>query len=253
MDIKEQLKEIAEIKSKMTAGMATEKDLLRFADYVLNLFNKLKTDIKDEIGENVKELSGRIRLAFDIVKGIEEDLKKENIANLNKLSQQIDKLTTSIYSEITLIRNDIPTLPDLTYLEEMIRGIKIPQIPEVIPVKELRENFKKIGERLDDLENEIENVKKIKPINTVTNHSIVGRDIIQPIDISSQLDGVTKTFNIQAIYTIVSVSLSSYPYGSLRNGIDFTYTPTSITFTSEIDAETQLSSGQKCIIIAVLA
>lgn len=97
--------------------------------------------------------------------------------------------------------------------------------------------------------------KRIEAVNNVasTNHSIVGRDIITDIDISDDLDGVTKTVNIQAVYNIISVSLSSYPYGTLRKNIDYTFTNTSITFTDEIAASTQLSAGQKCIITAVLA
>ena len=78
------------------------------------------------------------------------------------------------------------------------------------------------------------------------------RDFFKDIDISAQLDGSTKTFNIPAVWTIISVDLSSHPYGSLRKSIDYTFTPTTITFTSNIDAATQLASGQQCIITAVV-
>lgn len=103
-------------------------------------------------------------------------------------------------------------------------------------------------ERIDKIEKDLVTIGQRPNAGS----GITGKDFIRPIDISSQLDGIKKTFNIQAIYYPISVSLSSYPYASLRAGIDYTWTPTSITFTSEIDAETQLASGQKCIILAVL-
>lgn len=100
---------------------------------------------------------------------------------------------------------------------------------------------------LEKIEKDITNLKN-RPISGGT----LGRDLIKDIDISDQFDGVTKTFNIQAVWYIISVDLSSYPYGSLRKGTDYTWTPTSITFTDEIDASTQLSAGQKCILTVVV-
>lgn len=106
----------------------------------------------------------------------------------------------------------------------------------------------------DDLKAIKEEIKKLKsrPLY-VSGGGGMSRDHFADIDISASFDGVTKTFNIQAVWKIITVDLSSYPYGSLRKNIDYTWTPTSITFTSEIDAETQLALGQKCIITAVLA
>lgn len=80
---------------------------------------------------------------------------------------------------------------------------------------------------------------------------ITGRDLFQDIDISSQFDGVLSTFSIPAVYRIISVDLSSFPYGSCRKNVDYTWTPTSITFTSQIDPSTQLSAGQSCILTVV--
>lgn len=82
--------------------------------------------------------------------------------------------------------------------------------------------------------------------------AVTGRDIFNDIDLSAQLDGVTTTFQIHAVYNIISVHLSSFPH-ALRKNIDFTYTPTTITFTSQIDAATTLSAGQTCVLTVVNA
>lgn len=81
---------------------------------------------------------------------------------------------------------------------------------------------------------------------------VAGRNFIDTVDISSQFDGVTKTFNIPAVYTILSVDMSSYPYGAMQKATDFTFTPTTITFGDTIDAATQLEAGQKCVLTVVI-
>lgn len=101
------------------------------------------------------------------------------------------------------------------------------------------------------IQKDIQNLKE-RPIATPPG-GIMGRDLFQDIDISTQLNGVTKTFNIQAVWRIISVDLSSYPYGSCRKNIDYTWTSTQIQFTANIDATTQLAQGQTCILTVVVA
>lgn len=157
-------------------------------------------------------------------------------------------------------------VPIVEKIVEKIEVIKEqPIVTEVVKEVAIAENGEQIVNRInalptddDNLKIDISHVKGWKDyerdITNLKNRpmgAIVGRDVIKDYDLSSRLDGVTKTFNIPAVWNIVSVSLSSYPYGSLRKGIDYTWTPTSITFTSEIDAATQLASGQKCILVIV--
>lgn len=81
---------------------------------------------------------------------------------------------------------------------------------------------------------------------------IVGRDIVRNYDLSDQLDGVTKTFNLPALWSIISVATSSFP-NVLRPIVDYTNTSQSITFTDEIDASTTLAEGQTVVITLVSA
>ncbi len=137
------------------------------------------------------------------------------------------------------VTNEIKEVAITDTGEEMV--IKINAL-EIEPEKQIGvEHIKGLEKRLKGIEN--------KP--STPGGGIVGRDLIKDIDLSDQLDGVLATFNIPVVWNIVSVDLSSYPYGSLRKNIDYTWTPTSITFTSEIDPATQLSVGQKCILTVV--
>lgn len=140
---------------------------------------------------------------------------------------------------------------------------------ETIVIEKIEQDLPKLGEKIrDGLEllpegekltiESIENLRKeldeLKRLSARFNSGISGigaRDLVKDIDISDQLDGIKTTFNIQAVWNIFQVSLSSYPYGALRKGIDYTWTPTSVTFTSEIDPAMQLSTGQKCILTVV--
>lgn len=106
-----------------------------------------------------------------------------------------------------------------------------------------------LGKRISDLEEEVKRLKKQKTVVS-GGGGIVGRDIVKNYDLSPYLDGATKTFNIPAVWSIISVACSSFP-NILRPTIDYTYTPQTITFTSEIDETTTLAAGQTVIITLV--
>jgi hypothetical protein len=69
-------------------------------------------------------------------------------------------------------------------------------------------------------------------------------------DLSSQLDGVTKTFSLPAFSLIFDVRSTSFPY-AFRPTTDYivNYTNMQITFTSEITADATLASGQTLYIL----
>lgn len=72
------------------------------------------------------------------------------------------------------------------------------------------------------------------------------------IDISDQLDGEKKTFNISAVWKIISVHFTSAPWIA-RPTVDYTHDTQSITFTDEIDAATTLKGGQTVLLNVIEA
>lgn len=95
--------------------------------------------------------------------------------------------------------------------------------------------------------------KKIGGVRGSFASALTGRDLFNDIDLSPQLDGVTTTFQIHAVYNIISVHLSSFPH-ALRKNIDFTYTPTTISFDpAQIDPSTSLAQGQTAVLTVVNA
>lgn len=79
-------------------------------------------------------------------------------------------------------------------------------------------------------------------------HITSGKGKIKNYDLSSQLNGITTTFSLPANWTVISVVSSSFP-SAFRPVIDYTFTPTSITFTNQIEPSTTLASGQTLIVI----
>ena len=75
-----------------------------------------------------------------------------------------------------------------------------------------------------------------------------GGSAVMSYDISSLLNGVTKTFTIPTNSRVISVTASSFPF-SFRPTVDYTYTSSSITFTSEIEASSTLATGQTVIVV----
>ena len=67
-------------------------------------------------------------------------------------------------------------------------------------------------------------------------------------DLSSQLNGVLKTFEIGTHYGIIAVHSSSSPFGAFRPIIDYNEVGRNIVFTSQIDPEISLAQGQSLVI-----
>lgn len=242
-------------------------ELVELFETVVAVIKEILENSKEEVDEKLEIHKDKLDDDFitktsglvDKIKGFETKLNDVKV----KLSDKIDEKVSGVLNELKKQVVEIKNLVD----ENSVKNIRVEldnlskKVEENEPdtPTETRDKLESLkgNERLDAsaIKGLDERVRGIIGTGgqSSTNHSIVGRDVIIDIDLSPQLDGVTTTFNIRAVYNIISVSLSSFPYGSLRKNIDYTYTSTTITFTSEIIAAAQLSAGQKCIITAVAA
>jgi len=230
-----------------------DEDSLTKEDFIAS-FEKVVEFIKKMQEQNLEEVE-QLKKAFE---SVSNQLKENNNLDLQDVKAEISKQITSALKEqqdgMNFIHDKVSKLKDGQDADEehvinaVLDRIEFPE-QEKVDMTSVETALEEIQDKLEELEktkDEIESLKK-RPVGG----GIVGRDIIKDLDISDQLDGVTKTFNIQAVWNIISVDLSSFPYGSLRKGVDFTWTPTSITFTDEITAATQLAAGQSCVLTVV--
>ena len=100
------------------------------------------------------------------------------------------------------------------------------------------ESIKNLRDELDKLE------KKMKSSGVVSYGGGGGGGAVKSYNLSSQLNGILKTFSLPAFDYIIQVH--SYP-DNLEETVDWTSDRSNftVTFTSAVDAETTLSVGQK--------
>lgn len=136
--------------------------------------------------------------------------------------------------------------------------ITLPEVKEMVldTPEQLRDKLESLigDERLridaiDGLEDVLSELRKERKVVVGGGPMAVGPGTVLLHDLSANLDGSTKTFNMPAFYRIVDVKLSSLPV--LRPTVDYTVDNANnqITFTSEIDAATLLADGQSLIVL----
>jgi hypothetical protein len=253
-DLKKILVGLAEYKQYVSGQTVTKQEFIRFLDAMAQSWRSFGIFVTTSLTNAVKDTEKITAEAVREVKTQNETLHTrivaENQRSNKALNKQIDDFMNGVSANMGYIEELASRETDLSEVSSKID--EVGASVDMLAVEEKKEH-ESIEQSLQELRDKIDELEKRKPVVQRGTHSaIVGRDVISDIDLSSQLNGVDKTFNIQSIYNIVSVSLSSYPYGTLRKNIDYTFTPTSITFTNTIDAETQLGAGQNCILTVVL-
>ncbi len=102
---------------------------------------------------------------------------------------------------------------------------------------------KQVTDKLDEVADELRTTRA----TTSTVLAFSGSTVLTH-DLSGSLDGVLKTFTLPSNARVLLVISSSFP-NIFRPTVDYTTTASTITFTSEIDAATTLSSGQSIVIL----
>lgn len=227
----------------------------KLTDFVKQVKLKLEeafSTFKGEVNDRIAAIEAKISEASQAVTKRQDEDKETMYSESRTLQRLLDQKEADI-------RSAIPAPTDLTPLSTRIDEVekRIPTLPEAPTPEGVRDMLETLEgkERLnvsaiDGLEDLIDRVATVEKRPTVMQGGIMGRDLFKDIDLSSQLDGVTKTFNLPSVYNIISVNLSSFPH-ALRKNIDFTYTSNTITFTSEIDAAVSLATGQTCVLTVV--
>lgn len=262
MNKTDQIKSILEL---VNTDRASARDLALFAVKILKLIKDVQatlssnvSSVEKDFAEKIKEVSESLTESENALEKMLADNKKESAENFELVDDEIKKIYKAISSipqfdssEIKKEISDIYVLVEK--LSKKVGDIKMPT-PE-----ETRDALEKLDgeDRLD--------VSAIKGIEALfkrlfaqmkpTSKAIFvggggngGGRIVKAYDLSSQLNGVLKTFALPSNWRVISVQASSFP-NTLRPTVDYTFTSSSITFTSEIDAGSTLATGQTLIVI----
>lgn len=241
---------------------ATNKD-------ISSLKNALQTtqgSLDDSIDQNVKYLESKLKEVKDNLTSLVENKEKQVIdsthGGLKTLENKLeDKWYKEINREVYKLEKLVKEIPqfDSSILERKF-GIVIDEVekkivPYVLKPEEVRDSLETLKDenRLDfsAIKGWKEELKDFfgKIGQPAQSHPILRHGhTVNSYDLSDHLDGITSTFNIPAVWQIISVHSTSFPF-SFRQTVDFTWTPTTITFTSQIDPATTLAAGQTITIL----
>lgn len=235
--------------------LVTRGDLLSIVGTIKKVLEDAKASLTDFVGkkmaDNKAEMTGLVKTNLEKVNSILTSSEKrvvgveKQISNLEtKTNSDLKNIQEQLSQEINRLENGTPE----EYDDEMVVA-SIESLHNAVIALQEREDYDdgEIKSRLEELQASVAEISSRKQVVGNT----FGRTHIKDIDISSQLDGSTKTFDIGGIYNILSISLSSFPYGTLRKNIDYTFNEHTVTFTNTISASTQLSAGQQCILTVI--
>lgn len=244
----EKIKKLIELKNLFTSDTASKGEFSTAMNAVLKAVKQFGINVGNELIEQKKSFAKQVKELKDWTDSVQNEMSLFVGRKQREFSQEVSEgiaevrslIPTEDFSDLAARVSELENEedePDMTAVEAMVLvNTEDAPLIKADRVEGLEERFKKIEEKAG----------KQMHIQGTT-----GRDFVYSQDIGSRFDGVTKTFPISGVYIILAVMLDSYPYGSLVEGLHYTYTPQSITFTSEIFEASQLATGQRCKIIAI--
>jgi len=235
----------------------TKKDLELFVKSFMKAVVEIERKITAKANAQSVDVDNNLRSMRGEIERLKKSLDSMLQSSISDTERILDKKHTQLLRDV---EKRLSVVQDLQREVARLDDIesKIPELPAEKVGEDYRNALEALPEgdklsinAIENLREELDKMKKAST-GTVISGGITGRDMVKNYDLSSQLDGVTKTFNIPAVWSIVTVACSSFP-NILRPTIDYTNTTTTITFTDEIDAGSTLATGQTVILTIVSA
>ena len=254
MDELKNLKKLQRLFNLMDDDALTKEQFIEAFEKVIDAIKKKEEDLlagmtafktaADTFMQNMEERSGEVTA----------QAREE----MQSIASELSKLVETKVQEVKDGRDGIDANEDAIF-ERVMASIALPEQKPLVSdaPQEIRDKLELLqgNERLDvsAIRGLDEKLKAIEGKARTTLVPIGGPSagkIVKSHDLSSSLDGSTKTFSLPAFYRVVSVHTSSFP-NILRPTTDYTTDGAlmTITFTSEIDAATTLATGQTVIIV----
>jgi hypothetical protein len=173
---------------------------------------------------------------------------------LSEMHRSINDKLANVDEKMSMVRNG-KDADETRVMRDVMKNIRLPKDGSPDTPEEIRNKLEKLyGENrldksairgLEEIENAIIDMKNVGGKTFMVGGK--ARNSIHIHDLSSQLNGVDKTFDLPSNFGIVGVWCSSMP-NAFRPTIDYTEGNKTITFTDEINAATTLATGQTLIL-----
>lgn len=269
---KNKIQKLKEIMAIANEGL-TREEFVKSFEAVLKIILDLEKNLIERNDKKTADTLIELNSLRESFKGFIEKAKRDSESTFGGLRRSAIERVDNAFVKSDVNRRLTKALEAVDIVLEKAKELKdgkdadeeliIERLKKLIPDESTPEEIRDALETLEgaerlkieaihNLREELDRLEKI--INTKNTGGvgggIIGRDFFKQVDISSQLDGVTKTFNVPAMWTVLSVVTSSFPH-ALRPTIDYTFTSTTITFTDQIEAAGTLAAGQTVILTVV--
>lgn len=225
------LKEIEVIKQNLAAlGEATikksEKDIETAKNEALKALQTIISKLEPEFDRQTKLLGERL-----------EDLTTKLNDKLAEVDQKVQSVRDGKDADeeamLLKLENDLPKLGER--IRDALELLEGDNRLDKSAIKGLEEELKALSKKVDGQKVVAGGAAKTRIIR---------------IDLSSQLNGVLKTFFLGTHFGIISVDSSSAPFGAFREGEnqDYYESGKNIVFTSNVNAAISLAEGQSLIV-----
>ena len=249
----EKLDKLRDITKLIYGDYASYEDVAKVAKSLGKIITDAKQELADLVALNKAELANELRQAIDALEEKEAQLRALVNASERKLAATVKGAADQLREEISRVEASIPAMPDLSPLEAEIRAVEA-KIP-VLPIGEDYRNALEALQGDDRLKMEaISGLSEVldkleKNVAAAQTRVVAGPSVnaIQYADLSSQCDGVTKTFEVPRHRFYISLSSTSFP-GVYRPITDFTTANRTLTLTDQVPAP---DAGQTLIFVYV--
>lgn len=232
-----------------------------FIEFITEFAKKIDKNVIDSSSniENMKvELASFKREKenlFRMISDTKGELQMSSDKSFSEVREKMEKILgdMSLFSGTDSLKDEFDE--SLVSLAKKFEGFLKDSSPEIVRNKleslegEERlkiEAIKDLREELDELKKKLTGIAKGSGSSTIA----YSRGQIVLYDISSQLNGVLKTFSLPAFWKVLTVQASSFP-NAFRPTVDYTVDAAAmtITFTSEIEASSTLATGQTITVL----
>lgn len=206
---------------------------------VVALIKEFKKDTTKDLEQFYKDVQLAMKMLKSETFSLMDEVKKKSSEHKKILEGDLKDLIRKQESDLEDILFKITALENVKPLDKEELTNKILSLVPKVSLEELEE---KLEGRFDELKKLIE--EKQRPSGNIYG---AGKTKVLIKDLSSELDGVTKTFSIGTHFGITGVWGSSTPF-PFRPTIDYTESGKNIVFTSGIDASLSLAAGQTLLV-----
>ena len=252
------LQKLNKLLSLMDEDSLTKEEFIKQFENIVNFIKKIEQknileieSMKKTLDELSQMVKNDANLAVSELKKQVNDLVTKQV---DKLYKEYEKKEQEMDYKMSEIR-DGKDADDQAIFDKVFNEVQKPILDSV--EKDLPKLATAIRDALELLVGDerldisaIKGLEELKKTSEQKTAIMVGgkaRNSVHIYDLSSQLNGVLKTFTLPSNFGVIGVWCSAFP-NAFRPTIDYTEGNRTITFTSEINAATTLAAGQTVVI-----